>query len=72
MCTAEEHGIGLFGLTCTFPNASVATIKGPVWVALLKLLGKGGDKIMLELLLHCGVFIPIASGKNNFYQLSGE
>lgn len=69
---AEDHGIRLLSLECSFPNSSVNAVKGPVWVALLKLLGKGGNKIMLELLLYCGVFVPTASGKSNFYQLSGE
>lgn len=35
------------------------------------LLGKEGERIMLDLLLDCAVFRSVKSGKGNLYQLAG-
>lgn len=54
------------------PNENVATLKSHPWAEILPLLGKSGDRIMLGLLLDCGIFVAVGPGKDNFYQLSGE
>ena len=47
-------------------------MKSSLWIDTLGLLGKAGDKIMLELVLNCGIFVAVANGKSNLYQLSGK
>jgi telomerase reverse transcriptase len=69
----EDHSAaaGIPGLVPAYPNAHVATFKGFPWDHLLKILGKDGDRTMLDLILHCGIFISVENGRGNFYQLSG-
>ncbi|KAI9782484.1 MAG: hypothetical protein M1839_004970 [Geoglossum umbratile] len=59
------------GLVSYFPNVHVDTLKGPLWASLLRLLGKGGECAMIDLVLYCGVFIAVNTGQGNYYQLSG-
>lgn len=47
-------------------------MKSSSWIDVLGLLGKAGDKIMLELVLNCAIFVEVDSGKGNLYQLSGK
>jgi telomerase reverse transcriptase len=35
------------------------------------LLGQGGDRIIIDMLLGCAIFIPLEGGISNYYQLSG-
>ncbi|KAL8822756.1 MAG: hypothetical protein Q9191_006514 [Dirinaria sp. TL-2023a] len=68
----EQCGIGnIPGVVSHYPNSHVNTLKSSVWIDTLGLLGKAGDKIMLELVLKCGIFMAVANGKSNLYQLSG-
>ena len=50
----------------------VNELKSSVWKELLGLLGKEGDRIMLDLVLECGLFISIDADWGNYYQISGE
>lgn len=59
------------GLYCAFPNERVAALKQTPWPHLLSLLGKAGERMMINMLLDCAIFIPIEAGQNNYYQLSG-
>lgn len=70
----EDHGTvaGIPGITSYYPNSHVSTIKSALWVDVLNLLGKEGERIMLGLVLDCGVFIAVEGGRGNFYQLSGN
>ena len=63
---------GIPGLVSLYPNDHVATIKGALWSRLLEVLGREGEHIMLDLILGCGIYIPLKSGKDNYYQLSGS
>ena len=74
------HGYRILGIPlsfnalrieCLYPNANVATLKSAAWTKLLGLLGSGGDRIMLDLILYCGVFVPAKSGQGNLIQISG-
>lgn len=47
------------------------TLKEPVWCRLHALLGPGGDRIMMNMLLDCSIFLPIRANTGNYYQLSG-
>jgi hypothetical protein len=62
---------GIPGVICHYPNDQVETVTNPNWCRLLSYLGRGGDLIMVELLLDCGIFVPLSSGNGNLYQLSG-
>lgn len=42
------------------------------WPELLVLLGKAGERIMIDLLLDCGVFVAVSAGTGNMWQLSGR
>jgi len=41
------------------------------WPRVLTLLGKAGESLMLDLILDCGIFVPIESGHGSYHQLSG-
>ncbi len=55
-----------------FPNDHVETMKGPIWVDVMNLLAKNGDRIMIDMIIDCAVFVPLSGAPGNFYQLSGE
>jgi telomerase reverse transcriptase len=59
------------GLAERSPNSHVRTLKEPTWCRLHALLGKGGDRIIQDMLLECAIFCPVEGGTGNFYQLSG-
>ncbi|SLM33959.1 telomerase reverse transcriptase [Lasallia pustulata] len=69
----EDHGAGagIPGITSHYPNNQVSTFRSALWADILNLLGKEGERTMLNLALDCGVFIAVESGRGNFYQLSG-
>lgn len=52
-------------------NCHVHTLKEPIWCRLHALLGQGGDRIIMNLLLEGALFCPVKGGTGNFYQLSG-
>ncbi|CAI6341564.1 unnamed protein product [Periconia digitata] len=52
-------------------NANVETLKSPVWRRLHAVLGKSGERIMMDLLTDCGIFSPLDGGHGNYFQLSG-
>ncbi|KAL1595840.1 Telomerase reverse transcriptase [Paraconiothyrium brasiliense] len=61
------------GMTSYFRNASVETLKGPVWCRLHAVLGKEGRVVMMDTLTDCGIFSPVEGSKadGNLLQLSG-
>lgn len=63
---------GIPGIISHFPNTNVSNLKDANWAMILSLLGKEGDRIMLDLVLDCGIFVAVTEGRGNFYQLSGE
>lgn len=72
--TNEDHCAiaGIPGIVSHYPNANVNALKGPSWTEIMGLLGKEGDRIMLDLVLECGIFLPGDEGLGNYYQLSGR
>ncbi|OJD31087.1 telomerase reverse transcriptase [Diplodia corticola] len=60
------------GIVSRYPNSHVKAVKGPAWSALLVSLGSGGDRIMVELLMNCGVFASLDGPSGGCYQLSGK
>ncbi|CAN9372830.1 unnamed protein product [Alternaria alternata] len=52
-------------------NHPPQTLKEPVWCRLHALLGQGGDRIIIDMLLESSIFIPLNADMGNYYQLSG-
>jgi len=59
------------GIFSAHPNHCVRALKEPPWPQLLLLFGKEGERIMIDLLLDCSIFISIKAGKDNLYQVCG-
>lgn len=59
------------GLILEQPNPNAQALKQAPWTEILALLGKDGNRIMLNLLLDCAIFLHLSAGKDNYYQLSG-
>jgi len=60
------------GLVSTQPNTHVKAMKEAPWPRVLTLLGKDGERTMVDLILDCGIFLAIESGHGSYYQLSGK
>ncbi|KJX95147.1 telomerase reverse transcriptase like protein [Zymoseptoria brevis] len=73
---ANNHGVepqivpGIPGIYASGTNDNANALRHHPWTAIPELLGGGGDRILGDLLLECGIFQPIA-GSNNLSQLSG-
>jgi hypothetical protein len=59
------------GLVERHLNSYTRTLKEPAWCRLHALLGYGGDRIMMDMLLECSIFLPVKISIGNYYQLSG-
>ncbi|KAK3310065.1 uncharacterized protein B0T15DRAFT_22848 [Chaetomium strumarium] len=59
------------GLHSVYPNQHVQALRASPWPQLLMLLGKEGERIMIDLLVDCAIFRSVKAGKGNLYQLSG-
>lgn len=69
----NDRGISAIpGVVTIHPNHHVNTMKGPNWVQVLTLLGRDGEKVMVNLLVGCGIFAALESGNGNYHQLSGN
>ena len=71
---SEDHCVqtNIPGIVSHYPNEYVNELKSSAWKELLGLLGKEGDRIMLDLVLECGLFFCVDAGQGNYYQISGE
>ncbi|KAM3066909.1 Telomerase reverse transcriptase [Clarireedia jacksonii] len=67
----ENFSTTIPGVNLTYPNSHVTSIKGWPWPQILGLLGKAGERIMVDLILDCGIFLPIENGNGSYHQLSG-
>jgi telomerase reverse transcriptase len=47
-------------------------LKGSPWPVILALMGKEGQRMMIDLILDCGIFVAVESGHGNYFQLSGK
>ena len=59
------------GVYSLYPNSHVGALKLGPWPRLLALLGQSGQRIMIDLLLDCSVFVLVEAGLGNYYQHSG-
>lgn len=60
------------GVVSTYPNRHVSVLKGSPWPQILALMGKEGQRMMIDLILDCGIFVAVESGHGNYFQLSGK
>lgn len=60
------------GVISTYPNHHVAAMKASPWPEILTLMGNEGEKMMIDLILDCGIFVSIESGLGSYHQLSGQ
>ncbi|PBP22858.1 putative telomerase reverse transcriptase protein [Diplocarpon rosae] len=59
------------GVVSTYPNSHVTSMKAHPWTQVLVLMGREGERAMIDLILDCGVFLAVGSGQGTFHQLSG-
>jgi hypothetical protein len=60
------------GVLSVHPNSHVTSIKSHPWPQVLALMGKEGESAMIDLLLDCGIFLAVGSGRGTYHQLSGK
>ena len=60
------------GVVSVYPNSHVTSMKLTPWPQVLGLMGKEGERAMIDLVLDCGIFLPVKSARGSFHQLSGE
>lgn len=65
------HTTFLPGIVRQHPNDSIDRLKSSTWSDVALVLGEDAEDILSNLLLDCGVFIPMSAGKDNYFQLSG-
>ncbi|KAF5623318.1 telomerase reverse transcriptase [Fusarium sp. NRRL 52700] len=59
------------GLFSFFPNSNVEALRENPWPQLLALLGRAGEKIMINLLVDASIYLKVEAGFNNYHQLTG-
>lgn len=59
------------GIFQYFPNTSVGALKDTPWTQVLALLGQSGERVMIDLLVDCSIYLEVQSGYRNYFQLSG-
>lgn len=67
----ENAVAGIPGVVYQHANKHVQALTSNAWCSLLALLGRGGDLIMVDLLLECCLFVPVVDGAKGLSQLSG-
>jgi len=65
-------GCGIVGLVSIFPNEHLERLRNPAWARIASLLGGYRNRLMLDLIMECGLFVPLAGKEGNYYQLSGK
>ncbi|PFH59674.1 hypothetical protein XA68_12026 [Ophiocordyceps unilateralis] len=65
------RGTTIPGVFSLYPNPQAAALRCYPWPHLLGLLGQSGQKVMVDLLVHCSIFLAVESGHGNYLQLSG-
>lgn len=67
----DRGGTNIPDLCSLYPNSHAKTLREAPWPQLLALLGQSGERVMIDLLLDCSVFVAVEAGFQNYYQLSG-
>ncbi|KAI1147866.1 hypothetical protein F4825DRAFT_125496 [Nemania diffusa] len=71
LCDGFRRNGGL-GLRAIRSNHYVESLQQAPWPQLLALLGESGERIMIDLLLDCAIFVSVDAGVNNVCQISGR
>ncbi|KAI1813578.1 hypothetical protein GGS20DRAFT_470747 [Poronia punctata] len=71
LCDGFRRNGGL-GLRAIRPNNCVTALQQSPWPELLALLGESGDRIMIDLLLDCAIFVSVKGGLGSVCQISGK
>ncbi|KAH7171136.1 hypothetical protein EDB81DRAFT_877138 [Dactylonectria macrodidyma] len=66
-----QAGVVIPGLFSLYPNSNVKAIKEAPWPQLLVLLGRSGEKMMIDLLVDCAIYVTVQAGIHNYEQRSG-
>jgi telomerase reverse transcriptase len=67
----ENAGSAIPGIISTYPNSHVTSMKAWPWPQVLSLMGKEGERAMIDLIVDCGVFIAVENGCDTYHQMSG-
>ena len=67
----ENANAAIPGVISFHPNSHVDAMKADPWPKVLMLMGKEGERTMIDLMLDCGTFKSLEDGKGNYHQLSG-
>ncbi|PTB67108.1 hypothetical protein BBK36DRAFT_1088057, partial [Trichoderma citrinoviride] len=59
------------GIYSYYPNFHEKALRDAPWPHLLALLGQAGEKVMIDLLSKCSVFLKVDAGLDNYIQLTG-
>lgn len=62
---------GIPGILSSCTNPNVERLKRQAWSTLPSVLGKAGEGILSNMLMECGVFVPVHGDGGNLTQLSG-
>jgi telomerase reverse transcriptase len=68
----ENAASAIPGVLSLHPNDHVTSIKAEPWPQVLGLMGKEGERVMIDLLMDCGIFLLVGSGRGTYHQLSGK
>lgn len=71
LCDGFRRNGGL-GLRAVRANPYVESLQQSPWPQLLALLGESGERIMIDLLLDCAIFVSVDAGASNVCQISGR
>jgi len=63
---------GIPGLVFHGPNQYVERLKSSPWDRLPATIGKGHHQVLTDLLLDCGLFVPVKIGSRGLLQISGK
>ncbi|KAL7945905.1 hypothetical protein V8C42DRAFT_47065 [Trichoderma barbatum] len=61
----------IHGIFSLYHNFHVQAVREAPWPHLLALLGQAGERVMINLLSECCVFLKVDAGLDNYIQLTG-
>ncbi|UKZ53736.1 hypothetical protein TrVGV298_007534 [Trichoderma virens] len=61
----------IHGVFSLYPNFHVRALREAPWPHLLALLGQAGERVMINLLYKCSIFLKVDAGRDNYLQLTG-
>lgn len=68
----DPNGTSIPDVYSLYPNHHAAALKQEPWPHVLALLGRSGQKIMIDLLVERSIFVTVEAGIGNYYQISGK